>query len=1593
MALPDISDSLLVPMNIQAAVVNDPVLAGVAFTEASYNYENLSTYLSPAPAPFDASGGKPKKGVHLHWELPAAFRNGTQADENAPLEYPLVPNRWLILRYWPGQSTAHRQLKAWVVLADYLGNDGANSYVQPSGPQQGQPTRLGKVVSLGNFTEPGNALHLQAVAPGNSSFSVYRPNVKNVFSFTDDGSDNAGNPLLTGPNQTIYFSYVVVGWFSDPSKDPLQGVSGAAAWAEKMGELQWVTTPFPFAIAGASPPQKAFGLQGYGDVSAQFPKGQNLTVTGSSGNDGSYAIADDPVYDPTYDHLTLPVDREMASALADGYILPPGAPASWPTTTLIHGLIYNLAWQNDTVPERPNSSPQDVARNVRLAAGNSSIDALAAMVVAEASEEGVTPDQALAQALALEAFQTGMMATLNQADGSAQVNMKLRQQWFGEEDGGVFWSLVANTAVDPQAAPDATQQTWLAALNYFQQGHDREARILTRMQERLYMDWWRVQRINNGYMPPNVPDQVWNGSMEGQILAALPDEAAAVKAQRANVAAWGARISALVAAPPSSPDKDGKINGIQTPQQPTPPQALELKASKLGRFYRPNDPVLLISGLGASQSQNGPDQNGATVAPCRLGADHISALTVSEQTIGLDSVAPLTAAPASPSLPAAVLNAATVLGAEALLLDPDNGGLIATVASAGASDIAGAIRAGNFTGQAPAAWAAVPWLQAWQPLYLEWQITWYPTFTAPVIEAGNGPQWGFDRSNWSFNGIDYVWTGGDVTNPFAGPAATGYAITAASSAQGTITLGRAGDLSFAFIVGAEFAVTGSTALNRTYTVAGFATQGSDFVITTVEPVPSNIGDGTATLQVLSGATVSYSGITFLTPQATFNFRNRLEQYIQAQKQAGHDTPALDQAAHLLDIIGGARYDILSASATAKSFTVASTVDLVHLFPTGGICYVAEAEANDGTFTVVSSSFDEAGETFTVIVQESVVNAGPDGVLVPQPTEWDILSQSISGMTDQLIMRSLEPNAMAQGIVGQGDAATDSYDGLVGDADQDVPLLSLGDSVDPALGTPSPYFFPVRGGFVALRALQLVDRFGQKIDLLYANNNSQFADPSNLWLTFSPIRSSWLTAAPDGKVTNPQRLLRLPPRAASPLRLDFALVSAPDAPGGPVPDRLDIDLVAGANPVCGWVLPNHLDQGLLIYDQAGSSLGELAVSHRTGGVLEVVWFPTPESTNPITDPTDPSTGIPNQYMREFVAGILNQPEATRGQAFANFLDAIDSTLWAVDPIGGRTDQSLSVLVGRPLGLVRARLKLTADGDVPQDESTQYDVPTLLPIGASDTGANSITLTTGSVQYYASLGLFARGTTFAISGSGGADGSYTIAGAGYGSGAVTLTLLEPLPTRIASGNAVLRPPTGMLTAAPFDLRLGRADLFQDGLIGFFRDTDFSALNLTHMPSDMPDAGYLYPIGPGNYLSATIWSERSAPPPADAAPSVDTVSQFVTMLVDPRAGVHATTGILPTQTLSLPPIFYEQPLAALEVNFRAGPIIVDAEAIRMPRPSEQSGTWSWVQKNATGNSAEAWAEDPITPTADQARLPAMPQELRDGWMKLTSHDFNTD
>src|SRR5436189_2625343 len=98
--LPDDSSSLIVPVHLDAWVVPP----GNTFNPVWYyaSYDALSRFQSPVPDAFDPNSvSSPTIGVHLHWALPDALTHGVKpaGDAKAPIQFPLVPNRWLVVRF------------------------------------------------------------------------------------------------------------------------------------------------------------------------------------------------------------------------------------------------------------------------------------------------------------------------------------------------------------------------------------------------------------------------------------------------------------------------------------------------------------------------------------------------------------------------------------------------------------------------------------------------------------------------------------------------------------------------------------------------------------------------------------------------------------------------------------------------------------------------------------------------------------------------------------------------------------------------------------------------------------------------------------------------------------------------------------------------------------------------------------------------------------------------------------------------------------------------------------------------------------------------------------------------------------------------------------------------------------------------------------------------------------------------------------------------------------------------------------------------------------------------------------------------------
>jgi hypothetical protein len=104
-------------------------------------------------------------------------------------------------------------------------------------------------------------------------------------------------------------------------------------------------------------------------------------------------------------------------------------------------------------------------------------------------------------------------------------------------------------------------------------------------------------------------------------------------------------------------------------------------------------------------------------------------------------------------------------------------------------------------------------------------------------------------------------------------------------------------------------------------------------------------------------------------------------------------------------------------------------------------------------------------------------------------------------------------------------------------------------------------------------------------------------------------------------------------------------------------------------------------------------------------------------------------------------------------------------------------------------------------------------------------------------------------------------------------------------------------------------------------------------------------------------------------------------VTLLLDPRAQVHATIGVVPSPQMRLAPEHYSKALESMEVSFLTAPLLTDLGALRLEVPEEPGYAWSWVTQEPDG----AWTStSDLAPPNPRASFSA-PLELREGWLLL--------
>jgi hypothetical protein len=710
--------ALYVPMAVEGLVLTQPSYNAL-WSWTAPDYGQMARFGSVDSPPFKQQTPNVDKrrfiGVVLHWALPDGLTHG-QAGPTGEVRYPDVPNRWLVVRKFVAANAPHVwSYRAFIVASDFASDSGS-----PFLDAAGAPILIGRAWPLEEW--PGEAyVQARATTPltapgaGDATYAAYVPNVPTVFGFPDALSDVPAGPI----------TYSVLGWYAGAATDPMLGT-------DRFGPAGWQTR----------------------DEWLDLMDGR------------SWAVGDDA-------DLVDAVQAGIRWAEQQGIPIDPSVPReTLPSRTLCHGLLFEVGWQGPDGPHIsavPTANPQ-AAGYVRpqVAVGSSTIDALSALMAVSAAQQGFDPEKVSQLQNILQAFQNDALQLLDQRDAQAQLDLYIQAGWFAAAPGGTCFQMVApgeeqQPGEGPPPALTPEQRALLSALNENQTLLDATQRALNSQQQALYLLWWKQNRLDKEFPPPEKKAQ-W----AALIAAAMQEAQGAIDA---TVLRWLAlrqrRDAAFVSL--SAVRGDDRLVSAPSPS-----------------FSQANEPVLMITGAHRAFTHGEDARFGSGDALfCRFTGQTVSALTLSVDGVDLSvdtaqlklpvfsgaelprevpdllaehafldlSHAPTLAALARPADPWPLLG--RIREEQTLIWNPDVNAPLdrRTIAEhSGLQTMFGC-------GALPSKLGVVAWSAPWTPMLVDWRVTWYPGAPSPSSALTPWTFSGGPASTDPRDDFSYAWAG------------------------------------------------------------------------------------------------------------------------------------------------------------------------------------------------------------------------------------------------------------------------------------------------------------------------------------------------------------------------------------------------------------------------------------------------------------------------------------------------------------------------------------------------------------------------------------------------------------------------------------------------------------------------------------------------------------------------------------------------------------------------------------------------------------------------------------------------------------------
>ena len=728
------AEHLLVPVRAQALVVDDIVIAKRGtlkigpqnyvtndgkWSPVAQDYRLLVNSLTaPGPRPFygasrdydgtpasqllfssrsDALPEEKDRGVYLHWVLPSGLRHSY---ETGSLDFPALPDQWLITRFCRqgSGSNAKLQTKAWFVDSGLVLDTDDPTNLLFASDDKYEARSVGKVVALDEF-DPADfrGERTTITATGNQqtsspTFTAYVAENRNILSWHDDLGDLRA-PLNTGkiPKDTV-LSYQVLGWYHNEKNEPL------TALRVKLAEAK--PTDPPSAA-------KIIELLGWSIAS-------------------SSPLPDDLLKRRCLFHGMVSYINYWNSGTYQGPIL------GYPDAPAVEGVM------DTTKP------------SFKVGVGNSAEDALVSLVSGEYSEEE-KPNLWKA----LEAVLYRQTESLIGGWNTAPRDHAVHQNWFSALDAGKIWSIRPRARqesmfpTDPDATaeqaatkPTSEQLTKLKQLNDAQAEADAFGRELGALQQDLYARWWKLAERSRREPRAGLIE-------ESNHCLALSGRLSTLRTRRER---------SLGSLPTLRKELEDML----------PKEKLELYADAAPRFYTPADPVIIVKNCGLPTKHQFPRP-----LSCRLPDQIVTAaeVEVAKQAKPFSNVAGVSeiADAASKHFKSRSENLANLLKDllnEASLVEQAVSDLADRTLPSGKKFNSARdwrewteklVKVMSWDGKPksllpdriqfgkPGALDVAPhrltelWVrQPWSPLFLDWQITWFPTTKS---DKDFGPVW------------------------------------------------------------------------------------------------------------------------------------------------------------------------------------------------------------------------------------------------------------------------------------------------------------------------------------------------------------------------------------------------------------------------------------------------------------------------------------------------------------------------------------------------------------------------------------------------------------------------------------------------------------------------------------------------------------------------------------------------------------------------------------------------------------------------------------------------------------------------------------